>query len=56
MSRRQVAAAMGLSIRTIEAIEAKFRLELLRSLAADPLTRHLLSHRLTKPQPKPKTK
>lgn len=50
MTRRQVAAATGMSLRTIEAIEAKFRAELLRSLAADPKTRHLIPAHLKKKQ------
>jgi precorrin-6B methylase 1 len=51
MSRRQVAAATGLTLATVEAIECKFKLELLRTLSADPKTRHLIT-RLTTPKPK----
>lgn len=42
MSRRDVAKAMGMSVRTVEAIEQKFSTALLDALKADPETRHLI--------------
>lgn len=49
VSRRSVAAHMGMTVAEIEAIELKFRLRLREKLAADPETAHLLTL-LPKPQ------